>query len=337
MTTTASASGVALGSRPLVEFARTPDGWDLALHRYANERADLPPVILCPGYGCNRYFIDFDERYSLARFLARRGFDTWVLELRGRGYSEPAFGGRRREWVFDDFARFDVPIALAYVRGRCAGRRPVFVGHSMGGMALYAALGQDAALSDSLAGFVAVASPVAFPPAPSPRLRRMGEWLMKLPLPPRVPQHGPMVFMWSIMRSAAAIGANPANLDHRAFGQALRLFMCNISRAKLRQFIQWSLNGSFCSCDRSIDYRANLPKITSAALLIAGAADRFAPPETVRFAYDQIASTRKQYREFAARLGDGADYGHVDLIFGRHAPEEVFPPIGDWIEEAACR
>lgn len=332
---TGSAPSVA-GPQRLVEFARTPDGWDLALHRYVSERVDLPPVILCPGYGCNRHFIDFDDRYSLARFLARRGFDAWVLELRGRGYSEPVCGGRWREWVFDDFARFDVPTAVAYVRARCRDQRPVFIGHSMGGMALYAALGQDAALSESLTGFVAIGSPVTFPPVSSRGLRRMGEWLMRLPLPARVPQHGPMVIMWSLLRSAAAVGANPSNLDQRAFGQALRRFICNISRAKMRQFIDWSLNGSFCSCDRRIDYRANLPKIRSAALIIAGAADRFAPPQTVRFAYEQIGSTRKQYREFAARLGDGADYGHVDLIFGRHAPEEVFSRIGNWIEETVC-
>ena len=81
--------------RASIEFARTADDWDLALHHYPGTRTDLPPVILCSGYACNRHFVDFDERYSLARFLARRGFDAWVLELRGHGYSEPA-GGRGR-------------------------------------------------------------------------------------------------------------------------------------------------------------------------------------------------------------------------------------------------
>jgi len=64
----------------------------------------------------------------------------------------------------------------------------------------------------------------------------------------------------------------------------------------------------------------------------AGAADRLASPEMVRFAYDRINSPHKRYREFSVHTGDCADYGHVDLIFGRHAPEEVFPVVSGWIE-----
>src|SRR5579885_782730 len=100
-----------------VHFARTADGWRLALHRHRPRRGGSGlPVILCPGYGCNRHFIDYDERYSLARFLAARGFDAWVLELRGRGLSHPMPGcARPWRWTFDDLARVDGPAAIARV------------------------------------------------------------------------------------------------------------------------------------------------------------------------------------------------------------------------------
>src|SRR5206468_2969937 len=63
-----------------------------------------------------------------------------------------------------------------------------------------------------------------------------------------------------------------------------------------------------------------------------GACRTVVSPERVALAYDSIGSQRKQYREFASRHGDHADYGHVELIFGHHAPEEVFPAISGWIE-----
>jgi pimeloyl-ACP methyl ester carboxylesterase len=332
---TATVATGALDYRPSIEFVRTTDDWDLALHRYPGRRPDLPPVILCGGYACNRYFLDFDETYSLARFLARRGFDAWVLELRGRGYSEPVFGPHSRGWTFDDLVRFDVPQALRYVRGRCAGRRPVWIGHSMGGMVIYAALGQEPALAADIAGLVTVASPVAFPAVASRLAQVLGQTLLTLPLPRRLPQHGVLVALWSVIghsSRAAQAGMNPENVDRRAFGRALPRFMSNVSRAKLRQFIQWSTTGKFCSCDRTVDYRANLVRITTPALIIAGAGDRLASPDTVGFAYDRIASSHKRYREFALAHGDSADYGHVDLIFGHRAPEEVFVSIGAWIE-----
>ncbi len=331
---------VSLGGHARVEFARTADEWDLALHRYRSARTDLPPLILCAGYACNRYFLDFEERYSLARFLARRGFDTWVLELRGRGYSEPVLGGSARGWTFDDLVRFDVPTAVAYVRGRCAGRRPVWIGHSMGGMVAYAALGVQPALAESIAGLVTMASPVAFPPVVSQIARGVGTVLLALPFPQRLPQRGVLIALWSVMgRSAriAGVGMNRTNLDDRAFGRALPRFMCNVARAKVQQFAQWSLRGEFCSCDGSVDYRSNLEHISTPTLVIAGAADGLATPDIVRVAHDRISASQKTYREFGTAHGDSADYGHVDLIFGRHAPEEVFPTIGGWIENELIR
>ena len=332
-----SAPGAPLGYRAHVEFARTADGWDLALHHYAGSRVDLPPVVLCAGYACNRYFFDFDDRYSLARFLARRGCDAWVLELRGHGYSEPATGRRSPTYTFDDLVRFDVPAAVAYVRAQSGGRRPVWIGHSMGGMILYAALGENPAVQESLAGLVTLAAPVGFPAVASQMMRGLGGLLLMVPLPGRLPQHGVLVALWSVLGWAAPgavdVGMNPANVDRHAFGQALRLGICNVPRSMLRQLAQWSLTGEFRSADGQTDYRANLPHITTPAFVIAGTVDRLASPEMVRFAYDRLGSARKRYREFAAHNGDTADYGHIDLIFGRQAPEEVFPAVAAWIEE----
>jgi predicted alpha/beta hydrolase len=117
-----------------LHFARTPDGWRLALHRYRPQRPDPgTPVILCSGYACNRWFIDYDERYSLARFLARLGFDAWVLELRGRGLSYPATRTPQTwQWTFDELATIDVPAAIAHVTS-ATGHPVRWVGHSMGG------------------------------------------------------------------------------------------------------------------------------------------------------------------------------------------------------------
>lgn len=327
-------------ARAAVEFARTADGWDLALHHYQGVPAavPMPPVILCPGYSCNRVFMDFDDRYSLARFLARCGCDTWVLELRGHGNSEFA-GEQPADWTFDDLVELDVPTAVRAVRQH-SGQPPVWIGHSMGGIVMYAALGTDAALGASIAGLVTMASPVAFPPLASPWLRGAAQLLAALPGPQRVPQRGALVALWSVLNwvpGTLQVGMNPANVDRQAFGEALRRGLCNVPRSLLHQLADWSLSGELRSSDRRLDYRATLPRITTPALIVAGAVDRLAPPPIVRVAYDRISSTHKQYREFGTGQGDSADYGHVDLVFGRRAPEEVFPAIATWIANLSER
>src|SRR3990172_7505660 len=70
-------------------FARTRDGWDLALGRCRPASpGPLPPVLLVHGIAMNRQAFEFGlDRYALADPLARAGFDCFSLDLRGHGAS----------------------------------------------------------------------------------------------------------------------------------------------------------------------------------------------------------------------------------------------------------
>jgi hypothetical protein len=39
----------------------------------------------------------------------------------------------------------------------------------------------------------------------------------------------------------------------------------------------------------------------------------------------------KELVQFHLAGGHAADYGHTDLLFGKKAPEEVYPVIADWL------
>src|SRR5690348_4227676 len=68
--------------------ARTDDGWDLGLYRYRarNGRGTAKPfpVVMSHGMAGSRLIFDLHPEYSLARFLAARGFDVFLVDLRGR-------------------------------------------------------------------------------------------------------------------------------------------------------------------------------------------------------------------------------------------------------------
>jgi len=313
-----------------VHFARTADGWRLALHRH---RGDGSPVILCGGYACNRHFVDYDERYSLARFLARGGFDAWVLELRGRGLSHPGPGCQHpQSWTFDDLVRFDVPAAVDHVAA-VTQRRLAWVGHSMGGMVLYAHLGLNPDPEHPIVAGVTIASPIGFARVASELSRWLGHFLLGLPFPDMIHQRWVLTALWSVLSnsSALSIGMNPENVERAVIGDALRRFIGNVPRAKLRQFAQWTIEGVFCSADGRVDYRAGLRHVTTPLLLVAGSADRLATPESVRGALAYLEAAPASYLEFGRAHGHRFDYGHVDLILGRAAPEEVFPVVARWL------
>ena len=76
--------------------ARTVDGWNLALYRYRPRGTPRPLPVLC-GHGMagTHLIYDLHPDYSLARYLAGQGFDTWLVDLRGRGDSWPDGGPDR--------------------------------------------------------------------------------------------------------------------------------------------------------------------------------------------------------------------------------------------------
>lgn len=319
-----------------VAFAATADGWEVALRRYHGGDRWLP-IILCPGYGCSSLFLDYDDRFSLARYLARRHFDAWVLDLRGRGESRPipSAAARRWSWTFDDFVRHDLPAAIEAVRAHTRREKVAWIGHSMGGSALYAFVGTTPIGRETIAAAVTIASPVLFPRTAWRLAQRVGPMLLNLPFLQTVPQRVLVGMLWETIGRTGIIrlGMNPLNIDRRLAGRALRRSLHNVSAAKLRQLATWSTRQVFCSADSTVDYRAELRHFAAPILVAAGADDHLASPESVHLAIEEISSADKTWVEFGEASGHSADYGHVDLILGRRAPEEVFPRVGDWLAE----
>src|SRR5690348_3349011 len=101
-----------------IHYAKTADGWRIAVTRY---RPDNPngarPVLVCHGIGSAHLGMDLTEKLSFVRALAAAGFDTWLVELRGRGLSaKPVlFGKYSYDWSFDEYVEQDAPAAIELV------------------------------------------------------------------------------------------------------------------------------------------------------------------------------------------------------------------------------
>ncbi|MDD3717756.1 MAG: alpha/beta fold hydrolase [Actinomycetota bacterium] len=150
--------------------ARTVDGVDLAMWRYRPDpqsplREGAQPVILMPGMACNFNFFNVHtpegaayatqlprdpapwaagdaylredpmRYYSLAYYLWSRGYDVWLVNYRGQGRGEFRSGGASG-YAIDELGIYDMPAIIARVR-EITGRKPVWAGHSMGGVMSY--------------------------------------------------------------------------------------------------------------------------------------------------------------------------------------------------------
>jgi pimeloyl-ACP methyl ester carboxylesterase len=80
-------------------------------------------------------------------------------------------------------------------------------------------------------------------------------------------------------------------------------------------------------------YEALLARISAPVLAICGSADRIAPPASIAQMVDQMRSPDVRFREMGTAQGDRCDYGHLDLLVGAHAPDEVYPLITAFLQQ----
>lgn len=313
---------------PELHWATTADGVRVGLHRHPRPGAE--PVLLVHGLGANHANFDFDPPHGVAQWLAARGYDCWVLDLRGRGASEVP----RRAWTFEDYVDYDIPAAVALVLQRTGYAQLHWVGHSMGGMLFYAFAGAMDQ-GDVIASAVTLGSPVRFF-APSrleraavraaPWLRRIGVlWLL-----PAVVRWAAVLY-WLLPRKLLAIQYNPDNVEMATIRAAAATAVAPTSVPLLLQFADWIVHHRWCSVDATRDYRAGLRRIRVPTCVIAGTADYLCPGFFAKYAYDAIATDDKAFCEFGLSSGALRDYGHIDLVFGARADTEVYPRIGEWL------
>jgi pimeloyl-ACP methyl ester carboxylesterase len=315
----------------------TPDGSAFELRRLdPPPTPEAPPILLVHGLAANHRNVDPEPDHSLARFLAERGRDVWLLTLRsGRADKTRA---ERKRMRFAAMVEHDLPLAIEEVCRRTESDAVDYVGFSMGGMLVYAGLGRTVP-ETRIRRFVAIGSPG--------RLVLPIRWLTRFfRLLPRflVPS------LW--LRLAARMSAfligllpiplewivfNRANVPEGKVARALVNLIEDIPGPLSADFNEWvvtdgelRMNG-----DRVLD---RLTGVGVPALFFAGAGDRIAPPECVRVAYDAWGKDRgavqKEYRLLGKDEGAAEDYGHGDLAIGRHLPDDLFSPTAAFLEGA---
>ena len=315
--------------------AATADGWNIDLHRYrppAGVGRRPHPVVLGHGFAGSQLIWDLTPETSLARHLAASGYDTYTVDLRGRGASWPdGRPDRSLQWSFDDFVFHDLPTAVAAACVRSGAEQAFWVGLEMSGLAVYAAALSGTA--DRVRGAVTLGSPVLTPPTAhvpgvnSAPLMRLGGRVL-FTAGSRLA--GPILAMTGSNQLESSFRAR--NADPVAVARYLTRGIPDESVVLADQFKDWLDHGVMRNLDGTTTWSDQLHDITMPVLVMAAAHDLQRPADAIRATFDALGSPDKRWVLAGTATGFSVDFGHDDLVAGRASAAEVFPLITSWLD-----
>ncbi len=324
-----------------VFYARTDDGWNIALHYHkaVHPKEEYAPVIVVHGIATNKFVVDLDKHHSLPYYLKLQGYDVYAVSLRGCGRSYHESPSRYEDFSFDDIVKYDVPAVIEKVKMLSASPRVNWVGHSMGAIIMYAYMGtctkED---KKNIASFVSLGGPGT--------LNHLGHTLISLLS--RFPNARRMIdlkFGAAIVTPIAGelytpideVMYNPEVTGKATVKKIMKNAIENISAGLTDQFMLWIEQKKMTSMDSRFNYMELQKEINVPTLFIAGKKDGLATPESMKVVFDNCSSKEKEFYVISSENGFSGDYGHACLVMGEKASEDVFPIVEAFIEKHGTR
>ncbi|KAF1882600.1 hypothetical protein Lal_00002780 [Lupinus albus] len=245
------------------------------------------------------------------------------------------------DWDFDHYLEEDVPAAVEYMRAQCNPRdgKLLAIGHSMGGILLYAMLsrccfdGKDS----GLASVVTLGSSLDYTPSRSSfkLLLPLAEptQALNIPVIPVGPllatvypllKHPPHFLSWLNSQISAQ-----DMMDQELFEKLVLNNFCTVPSKLLLQLKTAFQKGGLRNRNGSFFYKDHLHKSNVPVLAVAGDQDLICPPEAVYETVKLIPEELVTYKVFGEP--EGPHYAHYDLVGGRMAADELYPCITEFL------
>ena len=324
--------------QPSVHDVVTSDGTVVRLTRYA--MGSKGPVVLAPGYGnAARAFALDTVPKSFTEFLGEHGYDVWLFDYR----ASPDLPASGTQFTADDIAMRDWPAAIAHVRAETGAASVQAVGHCIGGLTLFMAIGGGlegvrAATFSALAGH-----PI---PTPANRLRahvRVPTVLRRLGMAAISTDYRPDSLqdraLERVMRALpirrihdSPVGRriyfiygdvfDHSRIDETTMGESVPSFFGSSNMTFFEHMAVMVRGG-----DRAVDvegrdvYLANTDRYRMPISLITGEHNRMFLPRGIEASH-ALLRTANGPELYTRHVIKG--YAHLDLWLGREAERDVF-------------
>ena len=308
----------------------TRDVWRLRMCRYRRGRSSGEPILFVHGLGVNQHNFTAPVNASIVDYLVERGYDCWTLDLRGNRSSHPPFEYTRNDATLDGMLFYDLPAAIRHIRRTTGYGKVHYVGHSQGGMLLYAYIqlfGPQFIASGTTLGSAVSMAPIKLR---FPRLTQLTARYLAPVFGGLLRGGAPLVKRFHVTTPLFPI--NLRNLHPGVQTQDLYT-MLEPPRARiLEQYIKWARAKSWKMNSGTLDVQAGIPSMRFPLLAVLAHRDPIAPVGPGVEVLSQLPKETTQILVLSKDNGCEEDYNHCDIPFGKNAPRELFDPILRWLQ-----
>lgn len=268
---------------------------------YGQDKSGRQPVVLVHGSFTNRGFWLSANGVGFARYLVEEGFDVWMVEMRGHGLS-PRNHNYRHNSV-EHYIRSDFPAVNDFIVEQ-TGIKPVWLGHSLGGVSISTALAAGSLSDLDVAGAVLLGTQV---------IRK--RWGLRIPF-------------------ATTIGKILFSVRHEMDGRKMKIGPENEPAGIAKEYLRWlGMLGSWRLKSNKTPLLNKWKGLDLPVLSVAGKVDKTDPARYCRRFWEMCGSRDKDFRLLAKDNGFSKDYGHIDMIVSKSAATEVWPEVSDWLKK----
>ncbi len=307
----------------------TEDLWQIKLYRSRPAKGRGEPVFLCHSLSSNHLNFEIPAGESLVDVLTEAGYDCWSIDTRACRSAIAPSGTGKLSATLDDILLKDLPTALAYIQEKTGSKRVHWIGHSLGGMLLYAYVAKFG--SDHIASGTTLGSPPGFKDMQLPN---------RAVLSAIVPfTFGIMSFFFrGLIPFATVIHPKsklvPINWDnvHPGLSNAELFYAAEMPMPRVGgQLNQWSSQGVWRMCADTLDVQERLPELDIPLFAIYGGSDPLATRKAGEAFVASLKTKDKKMIVLCKHDGYSANYSHLDLVFALNGRKEVYEPVAEWI------
>lgn len=271
-----------------------------------------PAVLLIHGSIENGRIFYSEKGKGLAPYLAAKGYDVYVPDLRGRGMSTPAIG-RHSDFGQMDMVVTDIPFLIEHIKEQKGNDRLWIGAHSWGGNLALASYARFPKMAD-VQGFILFGVK-----------RRVTVWnterLLKLS------------FGWRVVA--------PIAMAYYGYLPAVKLKMGadNESRRIFKETNFWLDNSTWKDPRDGFDYGAALATIDVPPVLsLTGSADHvLGHPRDCRNLLNELNTASPTFKVIGKATGHLHDYDHIDVVTHADAPKDQFRLVTDWMNDLSMQ